>query len=104
MYQLTGILIPDAKLGAAKTVGNVLAFAVKQPKPKKLFEVLSDHGSLQELSNVKLHSRKIGPVEKETTVGRWKVIEEELKKRGLPVTGTDGLPGHKEREWMRGEI
>lgn len=78
--------------------------ATKQPKPQKLAEALERRNDLQQLGNVKIHSRKIGPIEKETAVGRWKVIEEELTKRGLPVTGTDGLSKNKERDWISGKI
>ncbi|GAB0137664.1 hypothetical protein EsDP_00005921 [Epichloe bromicola] len=104
LYQLTGTLIPDAKLGAARTVKHVLTLIAKQPKPAKLAELLERRSDVQQLANVKVHSRKIGPVEKETSVGRWKVIEEELTKRGLPVTGTTGLSKNKERDWISGKI
>lgn len=100
LYQLTGNLIPDAKLGAARTVQNILTLAGKPPKAERLFDVLEDKGRLQSLANVKLHSRKIGAIDKEVAVGRWKVIEEELRKRGLPVTGTEDLPKNKERDWL----
>jgi hypothetical protein len=32
------------------------------------------------------------------------VIEEELTKRGLPITGTAGLSKNKERDWITGKI
>ncbi|KAK2602022.1 hypothetical protein QQS21_004448 [Conoideocrella luteorostrata] len=104
LYQLTGTFIPDAKFGAATTIKHLLALAVKQPKPQKLAELLERKHDLQQLANVKVHSRKIGPVEKETALGRWKLIEEELTKRGLPVTGTAGLSKNKERDWITGKI
>lgn len=104
LYQLTGNLIPDAKLGAARTVKHVLTVASKQPKPPKLAQLLSRRGDVQQLPNVKVHGRKIGPIDKEVAVGRWKVIEEELKKRNLPVTGTGGLSKNKERDWLSGKI
>ncbi|KND86943.1 hypothetical protein TOPH_08420 [Tolypocladium ophioglossoides CBS 100239] len=104
LYQLTGNLIPDAKLGAARTVKHILTLASKQPKPPKLAQLLSRRSDLQQLPNIKLHSRKIGPIDKEVAVGRWKVIEEELKKRDLPVTGTGGLSKNKERDWLSGKI
>ncbi|POR32160.1 Uncharacterized protein TPAR_07610 [Tolypocladium paradoxum] len=104
LYQLTGNLIPDAKLGAARTVKHVLTLASKQPKPPKLAQLLSRRGDLQQLPNIRVHSRKIGPIDKEVAVGRWKVIEEELKKRNLPVTGTGGLSKNKERDWLSGKI
>lgn len=64
--------------------------------------MLSSRGLLAELSNVTLHDRKLTPIDKEVSVGRWKVIEEELTKRGLPVTGTMGLKRNKERQWLSG--
>ncbi|KAK4090832.1 hypothetical protein PCL_03440 [Purpureocillium lilacinum] len=103
LYQLTGNLVPDAKLAAATTVKHILTLAAKEPKPQKLTQLLSRRDDLQRLSNVKVHSRKIRAIEKETVVGRWKVIEEELKKRGLPVTGTAGLSKNKERDWITGK-
>ncbi|KAG5978324.1 hypothetical protein E4U55_006243 [Claviceps digitariae] len=103
LYQLTGVLIPDAKLGAARTVKHLLTLVVKKPTPKKLAEVLEQRSDIQQLANVKVHSRKIGPIEKETSVGRWKVIEKELTKRGLPVTGTAGLSKNRERDWITGK-
>lgn len=99
---MTGNLVPDAKLGAARTVQHVLTMSAKQPKAQKLAEILEQRSELNDLPNVKLHSKKIGPIDREVEVGRWKVIEEELKKRGLPVRGTDNLPGNKERQWLRG--
>lgn len=102
LYQLTGTLIPDAKLGAARTIRHVLTLAAKQPKPQRLAELLERRSDVQRLGNLKVHRAKIGPVEKETALGRWKVIEAELAKRNLPVTGTAGLSKSKERDWIMG--
>ncbi|PHH89342.1 hypothetical protein CDD83_6241 [Cordyceps sp. RAO-2017] len=104
LYQLTGNLIPDAKLGAARTVKNVLTLAVRDPKPHKLAQVINRRGHLPQLPNVTVHERRIGMVEKETAIGRWKVIEEELKKRDLPVTGTGHLRRSKEKHWLTGQL
>lgn len=42
--------------------------------------------------NVKISGRKIGPVDREREIGRWKVIEKALEERGLPVLGrADGM-------------
>ena len=43
---------------------------------------------LMALPNVEIHARKRNFVDKEVEVGRWKVIEAELKGRGLPVHKT----------------
>ncbi|KAG6035206.1 hypothetical protein E4U41_006172 [Claviceps citrina] len=104
LYQLTGTLIPDAKLGAARTVKHVLTLVSKKPLARKLADVLEQRIDVQQLANLKVHSRKIGLIEKETLLGRWKVIEGELTRRGLPVTGTAGLSKNKERDWITGKL
>lgn len=55
------------------------------------------------LPNVKVYSRRVTPIDKEVWVGRWKVIEAELIKRGLPVTGTGGVGKAKEKDWLMGK-
>jgi len=39
------------------------------------------------MPNVEIFPRRHTPIDKEKEVGRWKVIERELQKKGLPVTG-----------------
>ncbi|KAG5944338.1 hypothetical protein E4U59_007319 [Claviceps monticola] len=104
IFQTTGVLVSDARLGAARTIKHILTLAVKKPTPPKLATLLEERGIFQELPNFKLHSRKIGPIDREIAVGRWKVIEEELQKRNLPVTGTAGLSPNNERQRMEGKI
>ncbi|PTB69183.1 hypothetical protein BBK36DRAFT_1134700 [Trichoderma citrinoviride] len=104
LYQLTGILIPDAKLAAANTAKHILTLAARDPKPLKLAQVLERRNAFADLTNVKVHDRRVGPIDKEVAVGRWKVIEEELKRRDLPVTGYGDAPRNKERDWLTGKI
>ncbi|KAL7817547.1 hypothetical protein V8C44DRAFT_321012 [Trichoderma aethiopicum] len=104
LYQLSGVLIPDAKLAAANTAKHILTLAARDPKPLKLAQVLEKRNAFGELANVKVHERRVGPIDKEVAVGRWKVIEEELKKRDLPVTGYGDAPRNKERDWLTGKI
>ena len=62
----------------------------ERPKAKKLAEVFEVDEKLLQLAqmpNVQYHPRKVSSIDKEREVGRWKVIEEELKARGLPVPG-----------------
>jgi hypothetical protein len=65
-------------------------------------EDIEHKGDLLELSNVKVYNRRVTPIDKETWVGRWKVIEEELKKRNLPVTGHGKWGKARERFWIQG--
>ncbi|KAH7175822.1 hypothetical protein EDB81DRAFT_874644 [Dactylonectria macrodidyma] len=106
IYQLTGRLIPDSKLGAARTAQHLLTLTVNPAKRsgKKLAELLATQGDLPALPNVTVHRKKVGAIDKEVAVGRWKVITEELTKRGLPVTGTAGLGKNKERDWLTGKV
>jgi len=38
--------------------------------------------------NVSVYSKRQTPIDKEQQIGRWKIIEEELIRRDLPVTGS----------------
>ena len=38
--------------------------------------------------NVAVYATRRTPIHKEKEIGRWKVIEEELLRRDLPVTGS----------------
>lgn len=83
---------------------ELLTLAVRPPKAKSLAEELEAAGKLDGLANVSLHSRRITPIDKEVAVGRWKVIEEELAKRGLPATGHGDVGRNRERDRIIGKI
>ncbi|KAJ0159064.1 hypothetical protein CTA2_10376 [Colletotrichum tanaceti] len=102
VFQLTGHHVHDAKLAQIKAVADLISTIVKPPKPTKVAEALRERGALLELPNVRIHDRRVTPIDKETAVGRWKVITEELKKRGLPVTGHQHLPKPVQRNWIQG--
>ncbi|KAM0556958.1 hypothetical protein ACHAPJ_005637 [Fusarium lateritium] len=103
-YQLTGHLIPDVKLAAAHTPGQLLTVTLTPTtRGKKLAEILEEQNTLPSLPNVKVHRKRVTPIDREVSVGRWKVIEEELRKRDLPITGTGDLSKNKERDWLTGK-
>ncbi len=85
--QLTGIRIPDPEIDSIKTANGLLGHLIKKPKPKKLAETLKLSDKLQTLPNLHIMDRRYTPIDKEKAVGRWKVVEKELRERGLPVTG-----------------
>ena len=85
--QLTGRRIPDPDISAITTPKSLLVHLVKKPKPKKIAEALLNSNPVADLPNVQILERRYGPIDREIEVGRWKVIKEELEKRGLPVTG-----------------
>lgn len=65
---------------------------LQKPRPKNMYERLMEKKSLQVHSNLMILPRRETPVDKEKEVGRWKVIEKELKDRGLPVLGSSETP------------
>ena len=85
--QLTGTRIPDPEIDGIKSANGLVGHLVKKPKPKKLAETLTLSEKLQDLPNLKIMDRRYTPIDKEKEVGRWKIIEKELRKLGLPVTG-----------------
>lgn len=101
VFQLTGVRIHDAKLAQAETVGQMLSILVRPEPPKKIYDILEKSGEL-ELPNVAVHSRRYTPIDREKSVGRWKLIVEQLEKRNLPVTGHEHLEKHHEMRWERG--
>lgn len=87
MSQLSGIRFPDAGLKRSGTAEALLSHIIIPPKPRKLVEALARKEDLVSLPNVSIFAKRVTPIDKEKAVGRWKVIEEELMERGLPVTG-----------------
>ncbi len=85
--QLTGSRIPDVKIRSVSTVSDLLNHIIVPPKKTKLAEVLAENDDLLQLPNVKIYNRRVTPIDNEVSLGRWKVIEKELEKRGLPITG-----------------
>ena len=51
-----------------------------------------------------MFARRVGPVDKEKMVGRWKIITRELEKRQLPVLGTGGYRKAVEKSWIEGGL
>lgn len=78
----------------------MIGLAGQQPQPTKLAELLSKQ-NLLDLPNVALHKRKLRLSDKEIPVGRWKLIQEELEKRGIPLLGDKDITGHSESDWVR---
>jgi hypothetical protein len=88
VQQLTGKRVRDPVISSATTVSDIfLALRIK-PEPRKLAETSQLKKVNFDLPNVTVHQSRQTPIHKHKEVGRWKVIEEELINRGLPVTGS----------------
>lgn len=64
-------------------VKALLNILVAPPKPRKLAEALSQQDRLLQLGNVSIYPARRSFYDREKSIGRLKVIEEELKTRGL---------------------
>ncbi|KAF2398275.1 hypothetical protein EJ06DRAFT_558131 [Trichodelitschia bisporula] len=85
----TGLTLADPIIQNCATAGALFNRITEKPKPQKLVEAIEVDKRLTKLPNVKVIPKRVGLVEKETQVGRWKIIKEELAKRGLSETGSN---------------
>lgn len=90
MLQKEGVRFSDYAVNRADTLNDIRQLLITKPEPKKLAQRLQEGEEIKELANVQVHSRRVTPIDKEKAVGRWKIIEQELIDRGLPVTGHSG--------------
>ncbi|RYP78698.1 hypothetical protein DL771_000365 [Monosporascus sp. 5C6A] len=105
IFQLTGQLVPDHKLPEVTNVHTLLRVLQKPPKPQTLTEeILKRRQELVELPNVTFSAKRVTRGDKEKAVGRFKLIEEELRKRDLPLEGHGFARKNKEREWLKGGV
>ncbi|KAL3478235.1 ribosomal subunit 39S-domain-containing protein [Aspergillus californicus] len=83
--QLTGQYFPDPVIQSVTSVKRALGYLQKEltPKPKKLADHLTVSESLQSLSNVKIFAKKQKPWHNDEALGRKKLIDAELRERGL---------------------
>ncbi|KAM3421516.1 hypothetical protein BST61_g1905 [Cercospora zeina] len=86
--QLSGKRIPDIRMNNSQSLNDLYeAFKTKE-KPKKLAQAPQVQELAATLPNVTVHKSRRTPIHKEKQIGRWKIIEEELSRRDLPVTGS----------------
>nr|OQO20166.1 hypothetical protein B0A51_13362 [Rachicladosporium sp. CCFEE 5018] len=88
VFQLTSHRLPDAVVSSASTPIDLYHAYITKPAPKKLAQTRELIKVKVSVPNVTVYSRRRTPIDKEKDVGRWKVIEEELLRRNLPVTGS----------------
>ena len=82
--QLTGTRIPDPSIPRLNTAASLFQFLIKPPPAKHLVDDLRENATLQGLPNVQISAERWTMKRKEVEIGRWKLIEAELDKRGVP--------------------
>ncbi|KAI0888491.1 ribosomal subunit 39S-domain-containing protein [Annulohypoxylon maeteangense] len=88
IFQLTGHRIQDFQLSGITNVQTLLHVVQKPAKPKTLTqEIQEKRQDLTQLPNVFVAAKRITRGDKEKAVGRFKLIEEQYKKRQLPLVG-----------------
>ncbi|EMC93038.1 hypothetical protein BAUCODRAFT_37960 [Baudoinia panamericana UAMH 10762] len=88
ILQLTGKRIPDPVISTSTTIADLYNHLRTKDKPAKLFQSPQIQRLKVIAPNVAVYSNRRTPIHKEKELGRWKVIEEELVRRDLPVKGS----------------
>ncbi|PYH43415.1 mitochondrial 54S ribosomal mL50 protein [Aspergillus saccharolyticus JOP 1030-1] len=83
--QLTGHFFPDPAVHSITTVQQVVDYVqnLAKPKPKKLAEYLANNPRYQSMPNVKVFAKRQKRSDRDEELGRKKLIEAELRARGL---------------------
>ncbi|KAI2635234.1 ribosomal subunit 39S-domain-containing protein [Xylaria nigripes] len=104
VFQLTSHLIPDHQITDIKTVQTLLHIVQKPPKPATLTDELQRHSDLQQLSNVTVTQKRVTRGDREVALGRYKLMQAEFTKRGLPARGHGFTRKGKEISRLRGGL
>ncbi|KAI1468974.1 ribosomal subunit 39S-domain-containing protein [Daldinia caldariorum] len=105
IFQLTGHLVHDHQLSSITDVRSLIHTVQKPPKPKTLTEEIQERRQdLVQIPNVSFATKRITRGDREKAVGRFKLIEEELKKRDLPLVGHGFVSKNKEMSRFRGGV
>ncbi|QIW95711.1 hypothetical protein AMS68_001229 [Peltaster fructicola] len=87
--QLTkGCRISDFDMSKATRFEHVYRAMSTIPEAKKLTQAAPVKVLRTQLPNVTVHTKRQTPIDKEKDIGRWKIIEAELERRNLPITGS----------------
>ncbi|KAK3653658.1 hypothetical protein LTR56_004513 [Elasticomyces elasticus] len=86
--QLTGKRLPDPAVSLSTTLAELYNHLHLKDQPKKLAQTPQMQRIKLTAPNVKVFTNRQTPIHKEKEIGRWKIIEEELVRRDLPVTGS----------------
>ncbi|KAI1654915.1 ribosomal subunit 39S-domain-containing protein [Daldinia decipiens] len=105
IFQLTGQLIRDHQLSSIADVRSLLHAVQKPPKLKTLTQEIQERRQdLVQLPNVSFATKRVTRGDREKAVGRFKLIEEELKKRDLPLVGHGFVRKNRELSRLKGGV
>ncbi|KAI0116780.1 ribosomal subunit 39S-domain-containing protein [Daldinia grandis] len=105
IFQLTGKLVHDHQLSGITDVRSLLQAVQKPPKLKTLTQEIQERRQdLVQLPNVSFATKRITRGDREKAVGRFKLIEEELKKRDLPLVGHGFTRKNRELSRLKGGV
>lgn len=103
LFQLTGQRISDFQLGSITDVKSILATVQKAPKARTLAEEIEiRRPELFRVPNITFAAKRVTRGDKDKSLGRFKVIEEEFRKRDLPLKGHDFAEKNKELKRHQG--
>ncbi|KAI1104976.1 ribosomal subunit 39S-domain-containing protein [Jackrogersella minutella] len=103
IFQLTGHLVPDHQLASITNVKTLLHVVQKPPKPKTLTEEIQERRQdLVQLPNVSFATKRVTRGDTAKAFGRFKLVEEELKKRELPLEGHGFIRKNREMSRLKG--
>ncbi|KAI0836535.1 ribosomal subunit 39S-domain-containing protein [Hypoxylon sp. FL0890] len=105
VFQLTGQLVHDHQLSSISDVRSLLHVVQTPAKPKTLTQEIQERRQdLVQLPNVSVATKRITRGDREKALGRFKLIEEELKKRDLPLEGHGFVRKNRELSRLKGGV
>ena len=82
--QILGSRIPDPQVASINDIPTLLGVLSKKPKSKRLIKEIKDDLRLQGLKNLETLNTRWTAKRNDMELGRAKVINQELRKRGIP--------------------
>ncbi|KAK3112523.1 hypothetical protein LTR53_011130 [Teratosphaeriaceae sp. CCFEE 6253] len=99
VLQLTGKRLPDSAISTSTSPAEIVRHLSTKEKAKKLVQEPRMQRLNRTAPNVQISGSRQTSIDREKKIGRWKIIEEELVRRQLPVTGHN-FTGRWKTEWQ----
>jgi len=96
-FQLSGQRIPDSDFSGVTNASSILSMVQQPSKAQTLAqEIEVRRPELLSIPNITFAAKRVTRGDKDKSVGRFKVIEEEFRKRDLPLKGHGFAERNKE--------